>query len=354
MSTVQQSRYAGTEPVRPGYQIDPIRLTAWLEIHIEEFSGPLSIEQFKGGQSNPTYRLRTPRRDYVLRRKPPGNLLRGAHAVEREYRVISALLRVGFPVARALAMCLDDAVIGTWFYVMEMVNGRVFWDSTLPGVIKKERPQYFDAMNATISALHQLHPGTIGLADYGKPGNYFARQISRWSRQYTEDVVAGRNSNMDRLVDWLPSHIPPGEQTSIVHGDFRADNLVFHAHEPRVIAVLDWELSTLGHPLADFTYHLMMYRLPPTILGGFSGTDQGVLGIPSEAEYMAAYCRRTGRTELTDLNFYLAFNMFRFAAILHGIRGRLMRGTASSVHAKAMADNVEPLAELAWAHAQRS
>jgi aminoglycoside phosphotransferase (APT) family kinase protein len=345
----KEAAFSGTEPVRAGQEIDAPKLADWLGAHVEGYAGPLTIEQFKGGQSNPTYKLRTPGRDYVLRRKPPGALLKGAHAIEREYRVISALAAVGFPVARPFALCLDETVIGTWFYVMEMVSGRIFWDSTLPGLRRDERPLYFDAMNATIANLHLLDPPSIGLADYGKGGNYFERQIARWSRQYLEDEAAGRDSNMDRLIDWLPSHIPPGEQQSIVHGDFRADNLIFHPTEPRIIAVLDWELSTLGHPLGDFTYHLMMYRLPPRIIGGFNGSDIKALSIPSEAEYVSAYCRRTGREGIANLNFYIAFNMFRFAAILHGIKGRIVRGTAASSHAKSMAENVAPLAELAWA-----
>lgn len=344
----KEAAFSGTEPIRAGQEIDAPSLADWLDAHVEGYRGPLTIEQFKGGQSNPTYKLRTPGRDYVLRRKPPGALLKGAHAIEREYRVIAALSAVGFPVARPFALCLDESVIGTWFYVMEMVGGRIFWDSTLPTLTQGERPSYFDAMNATIAKLHLLDPPNIGLADYGKGGNYFERQIARWSRQYLEDAAAGRDSNMDRLIDWLPSHIPPGEQQSVVHGDFRADNLVFHPNEPRIIAVLDWELSTLGHPLGDFTYHLMMYRLPPRIIGGFNGSDIKALSIPSEAEYVSAYCRRTGQEGIADLNFYMAFNMFRFAAILHGIKGRIVRGTAASSHAKSMAKNVEPLAELAW------
>jgi len=345
----KEAAFSGTEPVRVGQEIDAPKLEYWLGAHVEGYAGPLAIEQFKGGQSNPTYKLRTPGRDYVLRRKPPGALLKGAHAIEREYRVISALAAVGFPVARPFALCLDETLIGTWFYVMEMVRGRIFWDSTLPGLTRNERPLYFDVMNATIANLHLLDPASIGLADYGKGGNYFERQIARWSRQYLEDEAAGRDLNMDRLIDWLPSHIPPGEQQSVVHGDFRADNLIFHPTEPRIIAVLDWELSTLGHPLGDFTYHLMMYRLPPRIIGGFNGGDIKALSIPSEAEYVSAYGRRTGREGIADLNFYMAFNMFRFAAILHGIKGRIARGTAASWHAKSMAENVEPLAELAWA-----
>jgi aminoglycoside phosphotransferase (APT) family kinase protein len=349
----RHSAFSGTEGVRPGQEIDVQNLGDWLDVHVEGYAGPLTIEQFKGGQSNPTYKLRTPGRDYVLRRKPPGALLKGAHAIEREYRVIGALSGVGFPVARPFALCLDETVIGTWFYVMEMVSGRIFWDSTLPGLTRNERPMYFDAMNAAMANLHLLDPPSIGLADYGKGGNYFGRQIARWSRQYLEDEAAGRDPNMDRLIDWLPHNIPPGEQQSIVHGDFRADNLIFHPTEPRIIAVLDWELSTLGHPLGDFTYHLMMYRLPPRMVGGFNGSDLDALSIPTEAEYVAAYCRRTGRDAIANLDFYIAFNMFRFAAILHGIKGRIARGTAASTHAQSMVENLETLAELAWAQVKR-
>jgi aminoglycoside phosphotransferase (APT) family kinase protein len=344
--------FSGTGSVRIGQEVDPDRLSDWMSHHVEGYAGPLMIEQFKGGQSNPTYKLITPERAYVLRRKPPGVLLKGAHAIEREFRVTSALSGAGFPVAQPFALCVDDSVIGTWFYVMDMINGRIFWDSTLPGLSATERPRYFDAMNETVASLHSFDVQALGLGDYGKPGNYFARQISRWSRQYLDDQAAGRELYMDRLLDWLPAHVPPGEEQSVVHGDFRPDNLVFHPTEPKVLAVLDWELSTLGHPLADFTYHLMMYRLPPTIIGGFNGNDLRLLEIPSEEEYIDAYCRRTGRDGITHLHFYLAFNMFRFAAIMHGIKGRLARGTASSAHAQSMADNVEFLAKMAWTEAE--
>ncbi len=347
--TANDDQFGGTEAVRAGQGFDEARLAAWMEAHVDGYAGPLTVKQFRGGQSNPTYKLETPARDYVLRRKPPGAVLKGAHAVEREYRVISALGRAGFPVAHAYALCTDDSVIGTWFYVMEMVEGRIFWDSTLPGLTPVERPSYFEAMNATIARLHTLDPATLGLGDYGRPGNYFERQISRWTKQYLEDEAAGRDPNMDRLARWLPGHVPPGDETGIVHGDFRADNMIFHPTRPEILAVLDWELSTLGHPLGDFTYHLMMYRLPPQIIGGFAGADLAALNIPSEADYVAAYCRRTGRDGITDLNFYLAFNMFRFAAILHGIKGRIARGSAASPHAQSMADNLAPLAALGWA-----
>jgi aminoglycoside phosphotransferase (APT) family kinase protein len=348
----RQSQYTGTAGMRPGHEIEVERLDPWLAAHVVGYEGPLRVEQFKGGQSNPTYKLATPQSNYVLRRKPPGELFAGAHAVDREFRVISALARAGFPVPRPYAACNDAAVIGTPFFVMQMVEGRIFWDPTFPGLDAAQRPAYFDAMNATLAALHSFDPATLGLVDFGKPGNYFARQIARWSRQYLEDTAAGRNADMDRLIDWLPVHIPPGDESSIVHGDFRADNLIFHPALPQVLAVLDWELSTLGHPLADFTYHLMMYRLPPSIVGGMNGQDLARLQIPAEAEYVAAYCRRTGRSGIADLDFYLAFNMFRFAAILHGIKGRIARGTASSAHARSMAENVEPLARLAWAQVE--
>ncbi|MGZ8998187.1 MAG: phosphotransferase [Allosphingosinicella sp.] len=345
----------GTSHVREAHRFDEARLTQWLEREVPDFSGPLRIEQFRGGQSNPTYKLKTPTRDYVLRRKPPGKLLPGAHAVDREYRVITALAKQGFPVARTYGLCSDDEVIGTPFYVMEMVDGRIFWNVSFPEVSNRERPAYFDAMNATIAALHALDPEASGLGDFGKPGNYFARQIGRWSRQYVEDVDAGRVAAMDKLVEWLPQNIPPDDTAArIIHGDFRCDNMIFDPMEPRVLAVLDWELSTLGHPLADFSYHLMMYRMPHGLSSGLAGLDLPSLNIPSEADYVAAYCRRTGRAGIPDLDFYMAFNLFRLAGIVHGIKGRLARGTASSAHAGTMAATLEPLAELAWAQAVKA
>ncbi len=341
----------GTSEVRAAHRFDAGRLERWMTTEVEGFLGPLEIRQFRGGQSNPTYRLSTPDRDYVLRRKPPGPLLPGAHAVEREYRVITALAGQGFPVARSFALCLDPEVIGTPFYVMAMVEGRIFWDSDFADVPASERPAYFDAMNATLAALHRIDPEEAGLADFGRPGNYFARQIARWSKQYRDDELAGRVASMDRLVAWLPLNIPDDEPVPrIIHGDFRCDNMVFHPDRPEVIAVLDWELSTLGHPLADFSYHLMMYRLPDAL----AGRDLEALNIPSESDYVAAYCRRTGRDRIEDLDFYLAFNLFRLAAIVHGIKGRLLRGNAASAHAADMVERLEPLADLAWAQAERA
>jgi len=347
MSDAVTQANIGTTAVREGHQFDEAALVRWMASHVEGFAGPVTVTQFKGGQSNPTYRLSTPGRDYVMRRKPPGQLLKGAHAIEREAQVLTALGGIGFPVPHIFGLCTDDAVIGSWFYVMDMVEGRIFWDATLPEVSREERPAYFDAMNETIARLHMADYQAIGLGDYGKPGNYFARQISRWSRQYLEDVEAGRDANMDRLVEWLPGAIPPGDDIAIVHGDFRCDNMIFHPSEPRVIAVLDWELSTLGHPLADFAYHALMYHMPPNIVAGLIGADLNALNIPSEPEYIAAYCRRTGREEIANLPFYIAFNFFRLAAIFHGIKGRVIRGTAASAHARERAENFPVLAELA-------
>jgi aminoglycoside phosphotransferase (APT) family kinase protein len=351
----RSAQNSGTIEVRSAHRFDAAKLETWLKEEVEGYAGPLRVEQFRGGQSNPTYKLITPGRCYVLRRKPPGKLLPGAHAVDREYRVISALGRQGFPVARAYGLCLDENVIGTPFYVMEMVEGRIFWEADFPEVRREERPAYFDAMNAVIARLHSIDPEAAGLGDYGRPGNYFERQIGRWSKQYLGDGEAGRVPAMDRLVEWLPENIPGGEEAArIIHGDFRCDNMIFHATEPRVLAVLDWELSTLGHPLADFTYHLMVWRMPAGVSTGLAGLDLAALNIPSEADYVAAYCRRTGRQGISDIDFYMAFNMFRLAAIVHGIKGRLVRGTASSGHAAQMAASLEPLAERAWEQALRA
>jgi len=345
------AQFSGTTEVRTEHRFDETRLARWMEENVEGYTGPLTVRQFKGGQSNPTYQLITPTASYVLRRKPPGLLLKGAHAVEREVQVLTALHSVDFPVPRVHGLCTDDSVVGTWFFVMDHVEGRIFWDPSLPEVSREQRPGYFDAMNATLARLHCIDYQAIGLAAYGRPGNYFERQIARWSKQYLGDVAAGRDPHMDRLIEWLPAHLPPGDETGIVHGDFRIDNMIFHPSEPRVLAVLDWELSTLGHPLADFTYNVMMYRMPPMIAAGLAGADLAALNIPSESEYVAAYCRRTGRSDIPHLNFYLAFNFFRFASICHGIKGRLARGTASSANAAKMAEAVPLLAELAWQQA---
>jgi aminoglycoside phosphotransferase (APT) family kinase protein len=343
-----------TTPVRPGYHFDEARLADWLTANIETYHGPLRVDQFTGGQSNPTYRLTTPERSYVLRRKPLGQLMSGAHAVDREAKVLAALATTGFPVAKLYGLCTDDTVIGTWFYVMEMVEGRIFWNADLPLISAAERPAYFRAMNETVARLHLIDYAAIGLADYGRPGNYFARQISRWTRQYLEDSDAGRDANMDRLVEWLPAHIPAGDETSLVHGDMRIDNIIFHPSEPRVLAVLDWELSTLGHPLADFAYHAMMFRMPPRIVAGLAGADLAQLNIPSEEAYVTEYCRRIGRADMPGYNFYVAFNFFRLAAIFHGIKARVLRGTAASAEAKNRVMVLPGLMELAWQQAMKA
>jgi len=333
--------------VRDTHRFDETRLHTWMRSNVEDFEGPLTVEQFTGGQSNPTFKLMTPKRTYVLRRQPMGKLLKGAHAVDREARIMTALAPAGFPVPRVFALCQDPDIIGSWFYVMDMVAGRIFWDSTFPGVSAQRRGDYFDAMNATLAALHRIEIEAVGLGSYGRPQNYVSRQISRWSRQYLEDPEAGRNEHMDTMVEWLPAHAPRTQDNSIIHGDYRIDNLIFHPHEPTIIAVLDWELSTLGDPLADFTYHLMMFRLPPTISAGLLGLPLAELKIPDEKEYIRRYCRRTGRDAIPHLTFYLAFNIFRFAAIAHGIRGRVLRGTAASANADKIFSRFELLSAQA-------
>ncbi|SFS09434.1 phosphotransferase family protein [Sphingomonas jatrophae] len=353
MSTAAEEN-SGVAPVREGLRFDEAALDRWMRSNVVGYAGPLAVNQFKGGQSNPTYLLTTPKRRYVLRRKPPGQLLKGAHAVEREARVLTALAGAGFPVPQVHGLCTDETVIGTWFYVMDMVDGRIFWDATFPDVSTAERPAYFDAMNATIAQLHSIDPATAGLADYGRTEGYLQRQIARWSRQYREDTEAGCDPYMDRLVEWLPAHVPVGDDPAIVHGDFRCDNMIFHPTEPRVLAVLDWELSTLGHAGLDFGYHAMMYRMPPHIAAGLRGADLAALNIPSEAEYRATYCARRGIADLPGYDYHVAFNFFRFAAIIHGIKGRVIRGTAASAQAKARADTLPELARLAWEQAERA
>jgi aminoglycoside phosphotransferase (APT) family kinase protein len=353
VSTVNELN-ADTTKVREAHRFDETRLAEWMAANVDGYRGPMTVDQFRGGQSNPTYKLTTPGQSYVLRRKPPGQLLKGAHAIEREATVLSALDSIGFPVPRVYALCLDDSVIGTRFYVMQLIEGRIFWDATFPQVTRDDRSAYFDAMNETLARLHRVDYAAIGLSCYGPAGNYFERQIARWSKQYVDDVDAGRDPHMDRLIEWLPAHIPRISETSIIHGDFRCDNMIFHPAEPIVLAVLDWELSTLGHPLADFTYNAMMYRMPPQIVAGLAGADLELLNIPREEDYVAAYCRRTNRNGVPDYDFYMAFNFFRLAAIFHGIKGRFARGIAVSVNAKERAASFPLLAELAWAQAERA
>ncbi|MGF6774609.1 aminoglycoside phosphotransferase (APT) family kinase protein [Paraburkholderia sp. GAS199] len=350
------SAFEGTRPVNERQRVDTEALAAWLGRHVEGFSGPLTLEQFAGGQSNPTFKLTTPSRAYVMRAKPgpAAKLLPSAHAIEREYRVMRALADSEVPVATMLALCEDESVIGRAFYVMEFVEGRVLWDQSLPGMSSAERGAIYDEMNRVIAALHSVDVAKAGLADYGKPGNYFTRQIGRWSKQYlaseTESIEA-----MHRLIDWLPQHLPDetGSRVSVVHGDYRLDNLIFHPTEPRVLAVLDWELSTLGDPLADFAYHCMAWHVDPTQFRGIAGLDWAALGIPDEAQYVERYSKRTGFDIQGDWNFYLAYNMFRIAAILQGIMKRVVDGTAASALALDAGRRAKPMAELAWRYAQK-
>jgi aminoglycoside phosphotransferase (APT) family kinase protein len=345
----------GTKPVSERQRFDLDALCAYLRAHIPGFpDGAVTIEQFKGGQSNPTFKLCAGEQRYVVRTKPgpAAKLLPSAHAIDREYRVMDALQKAGFPAARQYVLCTDESVIGRAFFVMEFVEGRVLWDQSLPGMTPAERSAIYDETNRVIAQLHTIDYAAIGLADFGKPGNYFARQIERWTRQYqasaTETIEA-----MDLLIEWLPKNIPPGEATSIVHGDFRLDNMIFHPTEPRILAVLDWELSTLGHPLADFSYHCMSWHIAPGQFRGIAGLDLAALGIPSQEQYIAAYCARTGATiRPDDFNFYLAYNMFRLAGIMQGIMKRYVDGTAASAQALQNGKAARPMAEMGWRYAQ--
>ncbi|PPE65983.1 phosphotransferase family protein [Caldimonas caldifontis] len=353
----------GTRPVAEQHRFDTAALEAYLRQHLPGFEGPLSVEQFKGGQSNPTYKLTTPSCSYVMRAKPGpvARLLPSAHAIEREFTVMKALHGTAVPVARMHVLCDDESVIGRAFYIMEYVEGRVLWEQSLPSLNPAERGAIYDEMNRVIAALHSVDFRERGLADYGKPGNYFERQIARWTKQYQASITQPIEA-MDRLIEWLPAHIPDSardeSQVSIVHGDYRLDNLIFHPSEPRVLAVLDWELSTIGHPLADFSYHCMSWHIPPGAFRGIGGLDLASLGIPNEREYVRRYCERTGRADpdavMADWNFYLAYNLFRIAGILQGIAKRVEDGTASSAQARQAGAGARPLAEMGWRFATRS
>ncbi len=347
------ANFKGVKPVEERHKLDEAALNAWMRANVEGYAGPISINQFKGGQSNPTYQVVTPSAKYVLRKKPGGKLLPSAHAVDREFRVISALYPTGFPVARPYALCEDDSVLGAMFYVMEMVEGRVLWNGALPELEKADRRRVYENKIATLAKLHNTDHIAIGLGEYGKPGNYFVRQIDRWSKQYklseTETI-----DEMNRLIEWLPQTIPPGERTSIVHGDYRLDNLILHESEPRVIAVLDWELSTLGDPLGDFTYYLMNWAMPHDGRAGLGGLDVEALGIPTLDEAVALYCAQTGRDGIASLDWYFSYNAFRLACILQGIAGRVRDGTAASAHATQMIARIRPLASAAFMYAERA
>jgi aminoglycoside phosphotransferase (APT) family kinase protein len=351
----RQATFSGTKDVAAGLALDAARLEAFLKAHLPECHGPLRVHQFKGGQSNPTYLLETPARRYVLRRKPPGKLLPSAHAVDREFRVISALYAQGFPVAAPLVYCADADVAGTPFYVMAHVEGRVVWEPQLPDATPAERTAVYDAMNATLARLHAFDPAAIGLADFGRGDHYVARQVERWSKQYRASQTE-RIDEMDGLITWLPAHLPPPAPVRLVHGDYRLDNIILSPARPEILAVLDWELSTLGDPLADLAYHLMQWDMPSSETGAGTGTLIGLdldrLGIPTQAAYVDAYVARTGLDPRPQLPVYLAYNFFRLAAILQGIVGRARDGTASSESAAAMAPLVRPLALKAWEFAR--
>jgi aminoglycoside phosphotransferase (APT) family kinase protein len=365
-------QFTGTREMAASHAFDVAALEAWLAKNVDGFAGPLSVQQFKGGQSNPTYMLVTPSRNYVMRSKPGpvAKLLPSAHAIEREFRVMKALAASDVPVPRMQALCEDESVIGRAFFVMEHVDGRVMWEQSLPGMAPAARGAIYDEMNRVIAALHSVDVAAAGLADYGKPGNYFERQIGRWSKQYqasvTQPIV-----EMDRLIEWLPVHMPAGARddshVAVVHGDYRLDNLIFSADEPRIAAVLDWELSTLGHPLADFSYHCMSWHIPPGTFRGIGGLDLAALGIPSEREYVRRYCerinervgarsrqRRDAQALMAEWDFYLAYNLFRLASITQGIAKRVVDGIASSAQARATGDATRSLAEMAWRFAQRA
>src|SRR5579862_5038481 len=346
----RQETYSGTKEVTAAHAIDVKKLEAYLADRIAGFQTPLEVRQFKGGQSNPTYQLITPNRKYVMRRKPPGKLLPSAHAVDREFKVISALYPTGFPVAKPYLLCEDESIAGTMFYVMDCVEGRVLWEGVLPGMTKNERWATYDAMNETLARLHNLDYVKIGLAEFGKPTAYVARQISRWTKQYqlseTETI-----EEMNKLIEWLPKHLPSEGKSAIVHGDYGLNNVILHSKEPRVLAVIDWELCTIGDPLADFTFHLMRWLMLP---GGVTAGTQTLanvnleeLGIPTLEQYLQAYLRRTGRADAPNMDYYAAYNFFRTASILQGIVGRVREGTAASTHAARNVGAVRPLAQRA-------
>ena len=353
--TDQFQHFAGTKPVSSQHEFDVGALGAWLTEHLGGEFKQIAVEQFKGGQSNPTFKLITPAKNFVMRTKPgpADKLLASAHAIEREYQVMRALRHTSIPVPETYALCADESVIGRAFFIMQMVEGRVMWDPQLPAMQPAERSAIFDEMNRVIADLHAVDYDAIGLSSFGKPGNYFARQIGRWTKQYraseTEPIEA-----MDRLIEWLPTQIPASDESSIVHGDYRLDNLIFHPSEPRILAILDWELSTLGHPLADFAYHAMTWHVPPASFRGLAGVDLSALGIPTLEAYIARYCERTGRADgIANFDYYLAYNMFRMAGILQGIMKRVVDGTAASPQATLMGKAARPLAELGWQVAQK-
>ena len=357
MEPLDDAKFSGTKEVAEHLTIQASKLQPWIDEFVPGAGKINSIEQFRGGQSNPTYKIITEKKDLVLRRKPPGKLLPSAHAVDREYKVITALNLTGFPVPKTYKLCLDESVIGTIFYVMEMVEGNIYWEPTIPEVDNELRAKIYREKNKTLSDLHNTNYKDIDLEDFGKPGNYFSRQISRWTKQYiaseTEEIT-----EMNKLIDWLPNNIPGDDETSIVHGDYRLDNMVIDRNNSKVLAVLDWELSTLGHPLGDFTYHLMQWYMPGDGTGAgtqtLSNTDLKSIGVPSAEDYIKMYCDNTNRKEIENIDFYLSYNFFRLAGILQGIIGRVRDGTAASEHAEDRSDRVRPLAESGWFYAKKA
>ena len=353
MSSSSAADFTGLTDTPEHLKFDESALVSYMRDHVDGFEGPLSVQKFKGGQSNPTYLLTTPGKKYVLRRKPPGKLLPSAHAVDREYRVMTALGAQGFPAPKTYALCEDPGVIGTAFFIMDFVEGRIFWEANLPDASKEERTPLYHAMTDTLADLHMIDHEAAGLGDYGKTGNYFERQIGRWSKQY-RGAETEKIEDMDALIDWLPTAIPQDNAVSIVHGDFRFDNAIIHPTQPKVLAVLDWELSTLGHPLADFTYFLMVWNFPPSVRGGLMGADLKELGIPSLEETVARYAARTGRDKIDDIDFCFAYNTFRLASIIQGVYARALQGNASSPQAIEMGKQIRPLAALARHYAARA
>ncbi|MEL6380397.1 MAG: phosphotransferase family protein [Pseudomonadota bacterium] len=357
MTETADATFTGTGETPDHLKFDEEKLARYLGDALPDFAGPLTVTKFKGGQSNPTYLLEIPGKSYVLRRKPPGKLLKSAHAVDREYRVMTALGRRNFPVPKTYLLCEDETIVGTAFFVMEHVDGRIFWDATIPQLTKADRTALYLSMADTIADLHQTDIEAAQLADYGKHGDYFARQISRWSRQY-KDSETDTIEAMDQLIDWLPHYVRAGDETVIVHGDFRLDNLIVHPDRPEILAVLDWELSTLGHPLADFTYFLMTWNFPPSVRGGLVGLDLEALGIPTIEAMTNRYCQRTGREDLltspAELNFCFAYNMFRLAAIAQGVYKRGLQGNASSDQSTKFAAQIPALAGLGWEYAKKA
>ncbi len=348
-----QTAFSGVSKAEGADALDETKLTAWMQENVAGFEGPLEVFKFAGGQSNPTYRINAKSGSYVLRRKPFGPLLPSAHAVDREFKAINGLYPTGFPVAKPYGLCTDDSVLGSWFYVMGMVEGRTIWDGSMPGATPEFRRATYDAMIDTLAALHNVSIEEAGLSEFGKPGNYFGRQIDRWTKQYklseTEHMPV-----MERLIEWLPATLPEQTRTSIVHGDYRIDNMIFAPEEAKVLAVLDWELSTLGDPLSDFTYVAMAWVTDNGGRSGVQDLDRKALGIPELDEVVERYCAATGRDGVPDMNWYFAYNFFRLAGIMQGIKKRVIDGTANSAHAKTMSERVSPLADVAWSYAVKA